>query len=163
MSKGKRQPPAWLAAAVANHGARAAAGKAPRTEAADAIAAAVRARPEYVEDLIAADVKRYLTRWLAGNGSSGDLLQASLFPDLPVRMRVSPGRSVEVTAMTSADLDHARNILLARTQNAINGATKAAEGERAVFTAFYDRVRPLLLADGQVVRDVLPELAAKAA
>lgn len=163
MSKSnKKQPPAWLAAAVASQGTKTATGKATRAEASDAIAAAVRAHPEYLEDLIAADVKRYLNRWLAGNGSSGDLLQASLFPDLPVRMRVAPGRTVEVTAMTRTDLIHARNILLARTQNAINGATKSAEAERKVFGAFFDRILPLMDGD-KTVRDVLPELAAKAA
>lgn len=163
MSKGKLpQRPDWHKAATAAHGARVAGRKATRTEAADAMAAVIRAHPEYVEDLIAADVKRSLNGWLSGNGSSGDLLQASLFPDLPVRMRVSPSKTVEVTAMTRADLDHARNILLARTQNAINGATRAAEGERKVFTAFYDQVHPLLAGE-RTVRDVLPDLAAKAA
>ena len=161
MSK-KPSKPDWHKAAVAAHGARAAAGTTTRAEASAAIEAVVRTHPAYVADLIAADVTRELGRWLAGNGSSGDLLQASLFPDLPVRMRVSPKRTVEVAAMTRADLDHARNILLARTQNAIDGSTRAAEKERAVFTAFYDRVRPLLT-DGKKVADVLPRLAPKAA
>lgn len=160
--KKKPQKPEWHKAAVASQGARVAGGKATRTEAADAMAAVVRAHPEYVEGLIAADVKRSLNGWLSVNGSSGDLLQASLFPELPVRMRVAPNKTVEVTAMTRADLDHARNILLARTQNAIDGATGAAEKERAIFTAFYNRVRPLLTA-GKKVSDVLPGLSAKAA
>jgi hypothetical protein len=158
----KPQKPDWHKAAVAAHGARAAAGTATRAEAEDAVAAAIRDHAGYVADLIAADAKREVRRWLDVNGGSGDLLQASLFPDLPVRMRVAPNRTVQIAAMTRADLDHARNILLARTGNAMDGAKKAAEAERAVFAAFYDRVRPLLL-PGRTVADVLPELAAKAA
>jgi hypothetical protein len=158
----KPNKPDWHKAAVAAHGSQAAAGTVTRAEAATAVEAVIRSHPAYVADLIAADAKHDLNQWLNGNGSSGDLLQASLFPELPVRMRVSPNRTVEVSKMTRADLEHARNILLARTQNAINGAKSAADRDRAVFAAFYDRVRPLL-ADGRTVADVLADLAATAA
>lgn len=163
MSKGKKpQKPEWHKAAVADSGGKAAGGKITRAEAFAAVADVVRAHPEYVEGLIAADAQREVNQWLMGHGSSGDLLQASLFPDLPVRMRVAPNKSVEVAKMTRADLDHARNILIARTQNAMDGAKRAGEEERTVFAAFYDRVYPLLT-DGLTVADVLAKLSAKAA
>jgi hypothetical protein len=148
----KPQLPEWYKAALA------ASGIAPRAEAEAAIAAVIREHPEYVSGLIARDAHRETSRWLDAHASSGDLLQASLFPDLPARMRVTPNKTVEVGAMTAADLDKARNILLAQTQNAIDGATDAAERKRAVFTDFYDQVRPLLK-PGRTVRDVMPDLA----
>jgi hypothetical protein len=160
MTKRKHDRPEWLKQALAINGALAADGRTTRPDAAARIAVIVGTHPEYVEGLIAADVSKGLREWLNGNGSSGDLLQVSLFPDLPVRMRVDPKRSVEVSKMTRADLDHARNILVARTQNAINGATAAAEKERAAFARFYDQVRPLLT-DGKTVSDVLGQLAAR--
>ena len=77
-------------------------------------------------------------------------------------MRVAPTKSAEVALMTAEDLDHAKNMLLARTQNAINGVTAAAGRERAVFMDFYSKVRPLL-AEGLTVADALNQLAEMAA
>lgn len=159
MSKGKPQLPEWLKAAIAAHCAPAANGAASRTDAEARVAQAIREHAEFVEDLIAACSHREVGRYLNSHASSGDLLQASLFPELPARMRISPSLSKEVAAMTSADLAKARRLLFAQTQNAINGATDAAERKRAVFQSFYDQVKPLLI-PGATVRDVIPQLAA---
>ena len=88
----------------------------------------------------------------------GLLLELHLFPEMPLRMRVAPTKSTEVAAMTADDLDHAKNMLLARTQNAIDGVTAAAERERAAFMDFYSKVRPLLTGD-LTVTDALEQLA----
>jgi hypothetical protein len=63
--------------------------------------------------------------------------------------------------MTAHGLDMAKNILMARTKNQIDGAKEAAEHEREVFMAFYRKVRPLLK-DGLTVRDVLGQISAAA-
>lgn len=80
------------------------------------------------------------------------------FPAVPARMRITPTKSADIESMDAEQLDHARNMLLARTQNAIEGATAAAEHERQVFMAFYTKVRPLLKGD-LTVSDVLEQLA----
>jgi hypothetical protein len=162
MSKGKPQLPEWLKAAIATQCAPAANGAASRSDAEAKVSAAIREHDEFVEDLISACSHREVGRYLNTHASSGDLLQASLFPELPARMRISPSLSKEVAAMTATDLAKARRVLFAQTQNAINGATDSAKRKRDVFQSFYDQVKPLL-APGKTVRDVIPHLTAKAA
>jgi len=150
--------PQWLAEEVAAQGTRVLDGKAARTDALTAMAEAIGAHPEYVAGLIAADASRELSAWLKDNATEDPSAQLDLFPGLPRRMRIAPAKYADTAEMDAAQLDHAKNMLLARTQNAIDGATAAAEHEREVFMAFYDKVRPLLTG-GLTVGDVLDRLA----
>lgn len=147
--------PQWLTEEVARHGADVLDGSASRAGALAALTAVISGHPECIADLAAAYAERELAKWLraniAGTPTSSQLL---LFPEMPLRMRVAPDKSIEVAAMTSADLDHAKNMLWARTKNQIKGAKEAAEHEREVFTDFYDQVHPLLTGD-LVVADIL--------
>lgn len=154
--------PDWYAEEVAGLGQLVLDGVSTRAQALDILAARIRKHPEYIASLVTADAERELSGWLKANGTEDDASsQLDLFPGLPRRMRIAPTKSAEIASMTAEDLDHARNMLLARTQNAIDGATSAAEHERAVFMAFYERVRPLLR-DGLTVGDVLKRIEAAA-
>lgn len=85
-------------------------------------------------------------------------LHRTLFADLPYRsLRITPARYQQVCRMTAHDLDMARNVLLAKTGNAIRGA----EEERRQFEAFYGAVRPLLSGDATVA-DAERRIAAQA-
>jgi hypothetical protein len=152
--------PPWLATAIAGNGAAVLGGQKTRAEADADVIKTVNDHPGYLADLGATEALRLLGRWVAEHTSGGDLFQAQMFPDLPATLRVTPKKASEVASMTAHDLDSARNILWARTENQMNGAREAAERERAAFLAFYDKVRPLL-ADGKTVGEVLPGLAAK--
>lgn len=154
--------PRWYAAEVAKHGQRVLDGASTRAEALAALTAQISAHPEYVADLIAADAEKELSGWLRGNAAGVSTSQLLLFPELPLRMRITPARTAEVALMDAHQLDMARNMLWARTQNAMDGAREAAEHERVVFAAFYGKVRPLL-ADGLTVADALDLLAERAA
>jgi hypothetical protein len=154
--------PQWLAQKIAETGVLVLDGKMSRAEADAAVIAATREHPEYGEELAAASIVALFGRWLRDHSSSGDLFQAQMFPGLPAVLVVAPKRKVGVADMTRADLDHAKNMLYARTGNAIDGAKKAAEAERAAFDAFYDKVCPLLT-DGKTVGDVLGALASEGA
>lgn len=154
--------PRWFTAEVAKHGQRVLDGASTRADALADLTAQVSSHPEYVADLIAADAEKELSGWLKANAAEVISSQLLLFPEIPVRMRIAPTRSADVALMDATQLDHAKNMLWARTQNAMDGARDAAEHERAVFAAFYDKVRPLL-ADGLTVSDVLDRLAARAA
>ena len=156
------KPPSWLAEIIAAHGARVLDGTATRADGDAAIMTAVRDHPEFGTQLAASLAAGLFGRWLREHTSSGDLFQAQPFPGLPTSMLVGVAKPLPVHAMTGADLDHAKNMLHARVDNAIKGATEALEKERATFDAFYEQVRRLLT-DGKTVADVLPELAAKAA
>lgn len=150
--------PDWYREAVAKHGAEVLAGTETRAEAVGAVIAAINGHPEFLDDLAGKDVDK----WVKEHESSGDLFQAGLFPEIPVTMRVTPSKSLKVALMTGADLDNAKRMLYARTQNAIDGAKESAEHERAVFLAFYDKVRPLL-SDDMTVKDAITRLAAQKA
>lgn len=150
--------PDWLTAEIAKQGLRVIDGASTRAEAVTDLIAAINAHPEHAAELVAAEADKELTKWMRANAagvpSSPQLL---LFPEMPLRMRVAPDKSVEVADMNAADLDHARNMLWARTQNQIDGAREAAEREREVFADFYGKVRPLLAGD-LVVADILTAL-----
>lgn len=152
--------PPWLAQEASALGVKILGGKMSRADADAAIVAAARSHPEYGEELAAASAVRVLGKWLGEHTASGDLFQTQMFPDLPAVMRVAPQKSARVADMTAEDLDHARNMLLARTSNMVAGAEEAAERERSAFFRLYDRVRPLLSGD-LTVGDVLGKLAAK--
>jgi hypothetical protein len=148
----------WLAEAVAREGVRVLDGASTRAEASAVIAAAMTARPEFVAELIAALADKTLGKWLRDRETSGDLFQSEMFPGLPASLRIAPKRSRGVADMTAEDLDHAKNMLYARTENQMNGARDAAMSERAVFDEFYDQVRPLL-SGTRTVGDVLGTIA----
>ena len=150
--------PAWLKSAVAQNGADVLDAKKTRAEADAAVAKAVAGHPEFLAGLSAALASRLLGKWVGEHASSGDLFQAQMFPDLPATLRVSPKKASEVASMTAGDLDKARNILWARTENQVNGTKEAAERERRAFSDFYDKVRPLLTGD-KTVSDALKQLA----
>ena len=74
-------------------------------------------------------------------------LHHTLFPDFPFRsLRITPERYQKIHKMTAHELDMARNVLYAKTGNAIKGA----EDERRIFDSFYNKVRPLMQADDTV-------------
>lgn len=150
--------PQWYAAEIARVGQLTLDGASTRADALAILAAAIRKHPEYVADLVAADAERQLAKWLGGNAPEVAPSQLLLFPEMPLRMRVAPTRYADVAAMDAHDLDAARNMLWARTQNAMDGARDSAEHERAVFAAFYGKVRPLLAGD-LTVSDALERLA----
>jgi len=149
--------PHWLAGEIAAAGARVLDGKVTRTEAEASIAAAVRAHPGYCEEAGVTAALRQFGKWIGEHASSGDLYQSALFPDLPAVMRVAPNRTAAVSDMNAEELDHARNMLWARTQNMIEGAEESARRERSAFSRLYDKVRPLLTGD-LTVGDVLDGL-----
>jgi len=150
--------PEWLREAISAAGVQVLDGNMTRAGADAAVAAATREHPEFGADLGAAAATGLLGKWLREHSSSGDLFQAQMFADLPASLLVTPGRRTPVADMTAEDLDHAKNMLYARTQNAIDGVTKAALGERAAFDALYGKVRPLLKGD-MTVGDALGALA----
>lgn len=151
--------PQWYTDEVAKLGQLALDGESTRASALAILIAQIGIHPEYVADLIAADAERELSGWLKANGTEDSTAaQLDLFPGLPHRMRIAPTKTAEVPGMTAEELDHAKNMLMARTQNAIDGATAVAEHEREVFMAFYGKVRPLLKGD-LTVSDVLEQLA----
>jgi hypothetical protein len=146
--------PDWLKTAVAEHAANVLAGTEQRAGANAAVAAAITGHPEFLAERAAALADQQVARWLKEHESSGDLFQAALFPLLPASMRTTPKKSAAVASMTGRDLDNAKAMLWNRTQNAKDGADR----ERATFSAFYDRVRPLLK-DDRTVGEVLAVLA----
>jgi hypothetical protein len=152
--------PQWYAAETARLGQLVLDGASPRPDALGALMAKIREHPGYIADLIAADADRELGKWLSDQRQQQP--QISLFPELKRSYRTTPSRYVEVAAMTAHDVDMARAILWAKTQNAIDGAREAAEHERTVFAAFEEKVRPLL-AGGLTVADVLGDLGDEAA
>jgi hypothetical protein len=153
-----RKPPEWLKAAVADHGAQVLAGDRQQAEAAEAVKAAILARPEFLDEMAAVLAASQVGYWVKANRSSGDLFQAALFPGVPPAMLTSVGRYTATLDMTAADLEHAKSMLLAQTRN----ARTSADRRQRDFTAFYKQVRPLL-AGGGTVADALAEIAAKAA
>lgn len=150
--------PDWYRAAIADHGAKILGAAENKAAATAAVAALIQAHPEFVAELAAAMAGRDIARWTREHESNGDLFQTALFPLMPASMRVAPTRSVKVADMTAEDLKHAKNMLWARTENAINGAKEAAKRERDAFTRFYDQVRPLLGGD-LTVADALRQLS----
>lgn len=150
--------PQWLTEEVARQGTGILDGSAPRATALAALTAAIGGHPECVADLIAVYAEKELSKWLGDNSASVPSPQLPLFPELPHRMRVAPSKYADTVSMDLAQLEHAKNMLMARTQNAIDGATTAAEHEREVFMAFYGEVRPLV-ASGLTVGDALNILA----
>lgn len=154
--------PQWLATAVADSGVNVLGGSANRAEAEAAVIAATRDHPEFLAELGAAMAVRLLGKWIGEHESGGDLFQTQMFPGLPAAMRVAPKRSTLVADMTAEDLDHAKNMLWARTKNQMDGAREAAEHEREVFMAFYGKVRPLL-SGGLTVSEAIGRLAERAA
>ena len=152
------KPQQWALEAIAAIGARVLDGKMTRAEGDAAIAAVTREHPELGEDLAQAAMASMFAKWLREHTTSGDLFQALPFPGLPASLLTAPRRPTPVASMTGEQLDKAKNMLYARTQNAIDGAKEAAERERAVFDEFYHEVRPLLRAD-KTVADALAELA----
>lgn len=150
--------PEWLTAEIAKQGLRVLDGATTRAEAVTDLITAISAHPEHAAALIAAEADRELTKWIRANAAeSPSSSQLLLFPEMPLRMRVAPDRSVEVFSMNAADLDHAKNMLWARTQNQIDGAREAAEREREVFAEFYGKIRPLLTGD-LIVADALARI-----
>lgn len=149
--------PQWLVEEVARHGQLVLDGNITAAVALAALSAQITGHGEYVAGLISVDAKRELSAWLSENRVDEQPFQADMFPDLPRRLRVTPGKYVEVAAMNGHHLDMARNILWAKTQNAMDGAKAAAEHERDIFTTFYEKVRPMLAGD-LTVGDVLDEL-----
>jgi hypothetical protein len=67
-------------------------------------------------------------------------VQTELFPDLPPRLHIRPGILKAPIDFTAHDWDTAREMVRARTQNAIDGA----EADRAQFEAAYAQIRHLL-------------------
>lgn len=70
-------------------------------------------------------------------------IQSELFPDLPVKLLVQPGRKKALILCTGHDWDAARAMVQARCK----GAIKGAQDDLAQFEAAYTRVRPLLKGD----------------
>jgi hypothetical protein len=153
--------PQWLTEEIAAIGVRLLEGKMPRLEAEAAIAAATRSHAGYCADAGVTDALRLFRKWVSEHASSGDLFQSALFPDLPAVMRVAPKRSIPVNDMTGEELDHAKNMLWARTENMINGAEESAKREQVAFARLYDKVRPLLSGE-LTVGDVLDGLMGQA-
>jgi hypothetical protein len=153
-----KNPPDWLKSAVAESAGQALTGARTEAEAAAAVKAAILGNPDFVGDLAATLASAQVSAWVKSHRSSGDLFQASLFPGVPAVMHVSVRDEMATADMTAADLEKAKNMLLARTRNARTSADRAAKD----FMAFYKRVKPLLK-DGMTVSDVLPDLAASAA
>lgn len=149
--------PQWLAETISATGVLVLDGRMTRAEGDSAVAAAAREHPEFGEELSASEAAGQFGKWLREHTSGGDLFQAGLFPDLPAVLRVAPKRTAAVGDMTAEDLDHARNMLWSRTKNMVDGAEEAARRERAAFSRFYDKVRPLLSGD-LTVADVLDGL-----
>lgn len=138
------KPPQWLTEEIAKTGVRVLDGKMTRAEGDAAIAAATRQHPDYCAEAGVVLAVRQFGKWVGERTSSGDLFQAALFPDLPAVLRVAPKRTTAVADMTAEDLDHAKNMLWARTKNMVDGAEEACDRERAAFSRLYDKVRPLL-------------------
>jgi hypothetical protein len=155
------KPPPWLAQKIAETGALQLVGGRKAAEAEAEILAAAREHPEFGEEQGAAAALAAYRKWVRCHVTGGDLFQAQMLHGLPESMLITPTKSKPVAAMTAADLDHARNMLLTRTANAIKGARQAAMDERAAFDAFYARVRPLL-DGGLTVADVIGKVALNA-
>jgi len=153
-----RNAPDWLKALRAEHGARVAAGAETLADAEAAVAAAILAHPDYMAEQAAVAARAQVAVWLKANASSGDLYQATLFPEVSAFMYTAVNRKMRTADMTAGDLEKARNMIETRTGN----ARAAADREWAAFSDFYDKVYPRL-GDGRTVADVLPDLAAKAA
>ena len=123
-----------------------------------AIGAMATADPGYIADLVASAADRELAAWLRGTAPARPSSpQLHLFPEMPYQMKVTPRATADIGTMDAHQLDAAKNILFARTQNAIDGARVAAEREREVFMDFYLKVRPGLHA-GMTVADVIAKL-----
>lgn len=145
-----KKPP-WLTAEAAKHGQRLLDGASTRAEALAEFTARIEAHPEHVAALITACAEKELGAWLRANAPAEEaaaaLVQLPLFPEfpgLPAQMRVTPTKSERIDSMTAHQLDAAKNILWARTQNQMDGVVAATTRERDEFTRFYDRVRPML-------------------
>lgn len=155
-------PPQWAKEAIASIGAQALNGQMTRAEADAAIITAAREHPEYGAGLGDAAMLSALGKYIRNNASSGDLFQAQMLEGLPASLLIAPRKSKAVADMTGEDLDHAKNMLHARTTNAIRGARSSAMAEREAFDRLYGKVRHLL-SGGLKVSDVISRAVLEAA
>jgi hypothetical protein len=82
-------------------------------------------------------------------------LHATLFSDVPYRIRVTPGKLRTVKLMSPHELDMARKVWQTQAKNSIDGSQAWLDAHEA----FYAKVRPLM-GDDDTVADVEARLAA---
>lgn len=111
--------------------------------------------PGFTREIVANYVRRKLHAWLRQTVSADvSEAQLDLFPELPRRLEISPGRFADQAVMTGPDWDAALRQADTKAANA-NGFAEAVH--RA-----YDKVRPLLhddLTTAEVLRGSLDEEA----
>jgi len=142
--------PTGLGTQVRDLGEQRLAGALTRADAVSALRDAIltAAEPGLVAGVVADFAGRELDAWHRAHQHSapaGPLaeVQSELFPGLPGRLYVTPSTGKALMLCNGHDWDMARNVLSAKTTNAIGGAEQAWQQ----FQAAYDRVRPLLSGD----------------
>ncbi len=116
----------------------------------------------YARGVLSAHAARLLAVWDRAHPAMPDPFQAELFPGLPARLYVSPGRSEPVMDLTRYGVEMARNMLFARTSNQVTGATESARRERDEFMRLYDAVMPHMGRADTTVADALARRAGAA-
>ena len=116
---------------------------------------AIEGDPAYARGILRAHAGRLLAEHRKTNPETPDPLQAELFPGLPARLYVSPGRPELVMDLTRYGLEMARNMLYARTTNQAEGAARSAAQERAEFDRLYEAVMPRMTTGEITVADAL--------
>ena len=143
--------PTWLEDLTDKYGAQRQAGQITRQQAATALRDKILEHGDdtLILGLLSDFAGKALDSWIRLHqhqqpyGGSMPQVQSDLFPDLPVRLHIRPGVPKAVILFTAHDWDSAREMIRARTENAIKGA----EEDREQFEAAYQRVRPLLEGD----------------
>ncbi len=152
--------PAAIADAVRQLAIDHRAGTVTRPDAITRLTTVIRKDKRYAAGILSAHAARLLAAAGREFPMPADPLQAELFPDLPPRLYVAPGKTRNWLGFTRHDWEVARNMLLARTENAVTGATSAARREREDFMRAYDRIVPLLTSPDLTTADVARMLGA---
>lgn len=150
--------PTWFKEQLALEGSRVLEREITDSDAAAAIVDQIFAKDQLFARRIVADyTTRQLRTWtnqhqIAMISADGPSVQYELFPEIPRRLEVAPGRFADQAVMNRQDWDNA----LRQAETKANNASGYAGSIRKA----YDRVRPLFTNDEQTTADVWrPELA----
>jgi hypothetical protein len=143
--------PTWFRAGLADQGPLVLQGDITEEEAADRLADLIFAKNEgLVRGIVVEFARRKVEGWTSSHQPATALVrddgQTDLFPGLPRKVEVSPGRFAAPAVMTGHDWDTALACAEAKEKNASGHAEK--------IRVVYDKVRPLLTDESLTTADV---------
>jgi hypothetical protein len=145
--------PAWFRQQIATHGGQILTDSTTEDVSAQALAADVLTKdPAFAKAIIAEYARKKLEGWTSSHRpasvSTGENGQTDLFPDLPRRLEVSPGRFAAQAVMTRHDWDTALKQAQTKEGN--------ASGYRERVERAHDAIVPLLTDDSMTTAEVWP-------